>query len=130
MSKFLTRGPMQMMTPGLKAILIRIAPNGASAPSIAEGEGAASVARTAAGRFTITLNDQWKVRPTIFATAEMVGNASDIYAQAGVYTAGTGTAGDTVVVRTLTGATETDVAADANNMISVLLVYRITDVQS
>lgn len=126
----MSRGGLQTLTPGLKALLIRIAPNGSSDPSIAEGEGAASVARTAAGRFTITLNDQWKVRPTIFATAEIVGNATDIYAQGGVYTAGSGTAGDTVVVRTLTGATETDVAADADNMISVLLVYRITDVLS
>lgn len=126
----MSRGGLQTLTPGLKALLIRIAPNGSSDPSIAEGEGAASVARTAAGRFTITLNDQWKVRPTIFATAEIVGNATDIYAQGGVYTAGTGTSGDTVVVRTLTGATETDVAADADNMISVLLVYRITDVLS
>lgn len=100
-------------------------PNGTSTSPLTIKQGhdnfVASVIRTAtAGTFTVTLSKAFSVVLAKHATVQST-TAADLYAQVGdVANEGTSTP-LTVVVRLLTGATPTDLAANANNSVSVTL---------
>jgi hypothetical protein len=105
-----------------KVLAFRILTNGSSAPASWSGVGLASVALTATGRLTLTLEKGYNACWAALATMQVAGNTTDLHAQVGtIANLGTATA-TTVVVRMLTATTETNLAANANNAVSVLLV--------
>lgn len=99
---------------------------GASASIAGAGiaDGVTSVVRTAAGKFTVTLDDAYAKLGTAQATYQGSGDAEDISAQVGVISnLGTSTP-TTLVVKTKTGTVNTDPATtDVNTSINVDLVF-------
>lgn len=96
------------------------APNGASAVSNASNKGLGwTVARTSAGLFTITFSDAFAALQSAVATTQLA-TAADMTAQIGVVSL----SAKTVQIRTLVGATETDIAAAAGNRINFHIVFR------
>lgn len=99
-------------------------PQGASAP-IVDGTfnpAIKSIARTGAGAFLVTFTDSWP-RLIAFLPGVRLAAVADITVQAGTYTPATQTAPATLVITTLTAATPTDVAANANNVISCEAIF-------
>lgn len=95
------------------------APNAGSAVSAASNKGKGwTVARTSAGLFTITFDAKYTSLVSAVATAQLA-TAADINAQVGSYVA----ASKTLTIRTIAVATETDVAANANNRINFICVF-------
>lgn len=94
-----------------------------AAGTLAGGKGVASVARNAsAGEFLITLQDPYKRLLSRYGSVQMAA-ATDLHLQFATI-ANLGTSSNvTVLVRTLAGATPTDIAANANNSVSVTLVF-------
>lgn len=86
--------------------------------------GVASVVRTAAGKFTVTLEDAYSRLVTAQATYQGSGDAEDLVAQIGaISNLGTSTP-TTIVVKTKTAGANTDPATfDANTSINVDLVF-------
>ena len=112
-----------------QSLRIRFFPAGAGAPtySAQDTKGVATITRAAAGRFLITLQDTYKRLISASATVQMAA-ATDLVAQIGtVANVGT-TSAVTVIVRLNAAATETDMAADANNSVSVSLDFDDSDV--
>jgi hypothetical protein len=110
-----------LKTLGRELIVIAgsFAPNGSSAVSATSRKGRGwSVARTDVGLFTITFTDKYVDLVSAIATAQLA-TAADIKAQIGTYTA----ASKTLVIRLLAVATETEVAADANNRVNFVCVF-------
>lgn len=121
----------EVKTPGRDyvAVYFSFAPNGSSAISSTgnKGRGVDSVARTSAGVFTLTLSADYADLVYAAATVQLA-TAADMHAQIGTYTAPTASANATLVVRTIAVATETDIAANANNRVNVKLVFRKSSV--
>lgn len=88
------------------------------------GLGVTSVAQTAAGKFTVTLDDPYAKLVTAQATYQGSGDAEDLVAQVGVISnVGTSTP-VTIVIKTKTGAANTNPGTvDANTSISVDLLF-------
>ena len=111
------------------ALNLRFFPQGTSNPTVNpfDSRGIASVVRNGtAGEFLITLNDTWRRLTAITATVQMA-TATDLVPQvATVANFGTSTA-PTIILRLLAGATPTDMAANANNSVSVELVVCDSD---
>lgn len=61
---------------------------------------------TAAGRYTVTFDDQYQSMINARCDAQTVGAAVDLFGQVGAFTAG---AAPTLVLRAMTGAVETDI---------------------
>lgn len=100
-------------------------PNGASAISSANNTGAGfTVARTGTGEFTITLSDSWVALDCATATIQMA-SATDLTPQWGAIDVVTA---KTLVLRTQTAATPTDIASNAANRVHFELVLRNTTV--
>lgn len=105
------------------------APNGSTAGAIAaasiEGKGVASVVRNSAGNFTITLTDPYLKLVAAIPGIQTNSN-TDIYPTFGAFSNVGSTTGAAVsfVMRLLTGSTETDLAANANNRVSFWLVFQ------
>ena len=108
------------------------APNGGSAVSAASNRGVGwSVARTSTGLFTITFNGGYKYNQLdSFTCTLQQATGGDQFLQAGTYTAPTATADGTMTVRVwdVSGAAVADVAADDNNRIHFVAVFRKSDV--
>jgi hypothetical protein len=102
--------------------------SGSAALGVARG--VASVAQTAAGKFTVTLEDSYAKLTNLQATFSCLGDAVDIYAQAGA-TSNLGVAAGTpvtVVVKTKTAAVNTNPATtDVDTYISVTLTFEDSD---
>ena len=115
------------LDPGVVTLGISWATNGASAvdQTSINGRGVASVARTAQGVFTVTMQDVYPTVLAAVATAQLA-TAADIVAQVGTSTLTAN--GKTIVVSLLAGATATDVAADANNRVNLLLILKNSSV--
>lgn len=95
------------------------APNGGSAIAATSNKGKGwTVARTSAGLFTVTFDAKYVDLLAAIATAQLA-TAADINAQVGTYTP----ASKTLTIRTIAVATETDVAANANNRINFICVF-------
>tara|TARA_R110002126_G_scaffold15876_2_gene64450 strand:- start:1073 stop:1435 length:363 start_codon:yes stop_codon:yes gene_type:complete len=97
------------------------APAGTGAITAVKGSGF-SAARTNAGEITITLTE--KAVELVAALGSIrVSTAADMDVQFGDYVA----ASKTLILRTQAGATPTDIAADADNVVSFQLVIRLSD---
>lgn len=123
-SRNMNRGTMEF---GVQRKIVRckIFPNNTGTPTVSPSgaDGIASVARTAAGKFTLTLQDAYRSLVGFHATFSSAADNVDLYAQAGaVSNLGTSTPA-TAVVKLKTGSTNTDVAADDDTFISVTLVF-------
>ncbi len=124
--------PNPLRTNGIdrRAYSFRFFPQGTSNTPLTKAAGTvidpggcvASVTRQAvAGRFLVTMTDPAYQVAGVQATTQLAGNTTDLYAQVGtISNQGTSTP-ITFIVRLLTGATETDMSADANNSVSVTL---------
>lgn len=100
------------------------APNGASAVDAASvlGRGVTSVTRTGAGKFTVQCADTWRKIWSDVASVRVSADATDIYAQTGDFSnVGSATA-MSFVVKLKTGATNTDLTANANNRVSFMVL--------
>ncbi len=108
---------------GLEMVVGSFAPNNTSAvaASSVRGQGF-SVARSAAGVFVITLSKEYKELVSMNGSVQL-STAADMQIQFGDYVA----ADKTLVIRSVAGATETDIAADANNRISFVLMLKRTE---
>jgi hypothetical protein len=94
------------------------APDGVGAVTAVKGEGF-TVARTGVGVFTVTLQDTYVDIECAEACMQLVA-AGDTYAQVGAIDL----AARTVVIRTVTGGVEADIAADADNRVHFQLMAR------
>lgn len=97
-----------------RSITFSFYPQNTGTPTIRSDPGkfVASLARTAAGKFTITMRDNW---PTLIGTLVNLtteDDATDMYAQGGTVTLQA--SGATVVVKLKTGSTNTDLAASGS----------------
>ena len=95
------------------------APQGSSQPTGITGRGVATITRTGAGDFLVTLQDVWPALLGAKMSIQM-STATDISPQLG----DVDLSAKTLVVRTIVAATETDIAADANNRVFVELTMR------
>lgn len=118
-----------LLTLGKKRTLISVTffPQGTSDPTVNafDSRGVASVVRNGtAGEWKITLSDTWARLISKGGSIQMA-SATDLTLQfATISNFGSANA-PTILVRALQGATPTDIAANANNSVSVLLV--VTD---
>lgn len=119
--------PQYVHTPNTRAVEFSFAPNNTSAvdQTTIKGKGVASVTRSAAGKFTCALTDSWTSLVGCWPEVRTAQDAVDIYAQAGAFTAGTTAANASIVVKLKTGSTNTDLAADADTIVSVRLVFLV-----
>lgn len=102
------------------------APNDTSAVSASSRQGQGwSVARTSAGLFTVTFNSGYKFQAYENAWAHLqLATGDDKFAQVGSVSVANRTM--TIRVWDISGAAETDVAPDANNIISFGITFRNT----
>jgi hypothetical protein len=111
------------LDPGVVTLGISWAPNGSSAvdQTTIKGRGVTSVTRDSAGVFTVALQDVYPTLLAAVATAQLA-TAADIVAQVGTSTLTAN--GKAIVVTLLAGAVATDVAANANNRVNLLLILK------
>jgi hypothetical protein len=109
-----------------KRITGRIFPNGASAPTWEAEGGVASIALTATGKYTVTLNEGYYKPIAASAMVQCNGDAVDLYAQLGDFAnvgqingavAGTPGQPTTFVVKLKTGTANTNAAAAAQTVV-------------
>jgi hypothetical protein len=101
------------------------APNGSSAVSATSNKGKGwTVAHTSTGLFTITLDSVYNQLDSATASLQLA-TADDKFVQIGAVVL----ASQTIEIRVwdLSGAAVADVAADANNRINFLFVFRNTN---
>lgn len=133
-SNIMNRGAQSFLLEG-KSVLLRIYPNGAGVPTFDHDGGVASVVLSATGKYLVTLNDSYFKVVKAMAQYQCAGDAVDLYAQLGDFAnvqhgpSFIGTKGQpvTFVVKTKTGATNTDSAAAAQTCIFVEVVFEDTD---
>ena len=115
------------LDPGVVTLGISWAPNGSSAvdQTSIKGRGVTSVTRNSAGVFTVLLQDVYPTLLAAVATAQLA-TAADIVAQVGTSTLTAN--GKSIVVTLLAAATATDVAANADNRVNLLLILKNSSV--
>lgn len=115
------------LDPGVVVLGISWAPNGSSAvdQTSIKGRGVTSVTRDSAGVFTVLLQDVYPALLAAVATAQLA-TAANIVAQVGTSTLTAN--GKSIVVTLLAVATATDVAANANNRVNLLLILKNSSV--
>lgn len=99
-------------------------PNGTSAPVVAAQPGLTSVTRTAVGLFTIQLSNNW-VALDSWAVTPMLNAAADTQVELVSETVTSGL----VYIRIKTAGSNADVAAHADNRVSVSLWLKATTVE-
>jgi hypothetical protein len=111
-----------------KRLDIRFFPVAAADPTYSDQDtkGVASIALSATGTWLITLEDTYKRLLSAQATIQMAA-ATDLVPQFGAVSNLATTTPVTVVLRANAVATPTDIAADANNSISVTLIFDDAD---
>ena len=114
------RKTVQTLEVDLTFLSLSFAPAGAGAPTGITGRGVASITRTGAGDFLITLEDAYSALLGVKMSIAMA-SATDISPQLGAVDVVTA---KTIVVRTIVAAAETDIAADAANRVYVELTLR------
>jgi len=114
---------VQSLNPGVKVIAGSFTTNGSSNPASANNTGAGwSVARTGTGELTVTLEDSFP--GLISAQCSLALNAAgDSKVQFGAIDV---SSAKTVVIRTITGTSAADIAANANNRVHFCLILRNT----
>lgn len=116
----------ELLAEGREYVLVggSFAPNGASAIVATSNRGKGfTVARTSAGLFTVTFTNDYMALVAAWATVGLA-VAADMHAQIGTYTGPSGTTAATLTIRTIAVATETDIAADANNRVNFGCLFR------
>lgn len=114
---------------GIVMVLINFQPQGTGTPTIGDAStGVQSIVRNSAGNWTVTLSQVYK-EFLGFVPGVQLAAAADFDVQCGTYTVGTSSTipsegRSTLVVRACTAGTETDIAANANNSITVLAFFR------
>ncbi len=94
-----------------------------AAGTLVGGKGVASVARNAsAGEWLITMGDPYKRLLSRYGSIQMAA-ATDLQLQFATIANLGSTSSPTILVRALAGATPTDIAANANNSVSVTLIF-------
>lgn len=103
---------------------IRFFPAGASNPTTTAQDikGVTSITRSGAGTWLITLQDSYKRLLSAQATIQMT-SATDLVPQIGDVSNLATTSPVTLIVRANAVATPTDIAANANNSITVTLLF-------
>lgn len=112
-----------------KALHITFFPAGTGNPTTTARDikGVASIVRNGtAGEWLITLQDTYKRLVSKTGSIQMAASTDLTFQFATIANVGTTTA-PTILVRALAVATPTDIAADANNSISVSLVFDDAD---
>lgn len=129
--------PFQAFGNDLVALFVSFAPNTAVDPGVAgtlsagaisgtaNGQELVSIIHTATGKFTITFKKAYPEMLAAFAHIQLSANA-DLKTQLGPYVPSSAGANPTVVVNVLAVNTLTDIAANANNRISCLFIFRRT----
>lgn len=98
-----------------------------AAGTLVGGKGVASVVRNAtAGEWLITLQDTYKRLMSKYGSIQMAAATDLTFQFATIANVGTTTA-PTILVRALAVATPTDIAANANNSVSVTLCFSDAD---
>lgn len=131
MSKQFTRTP-KCADPGVQMVWCTFYPAAAGAPTGLIGKGVASVVRTSQGLFTLTLTDGSYTRLLAKFGQVQMAAPTDVVAQVGVYVAGSTATNTpaTITVTALAAAVATDIAANANNSVSVMLIFQRTEIPS
>lgn len=113
---------IKVLTPGLVSISGSFAPNGAGAVDQTSLEGPINaVARTGVGVFEVTLKDKYLAIVSAFGSVQL--NAlADTDVQFGAWDGTT----KKLIVRIKTAGVAADIAANANNRISLVLHFRET----
>lgn len=123
MSDYGMLDPVRGLGKGLAICAGTFFPDTAAAPTTTAGSGGSvgwTVARTSAGLFTITFSKKFAC--CLFKTAHLqLAAGDDKIVQVGTYSASAGTC--TVRVWDVSGAAETDVAANANNAVNFLFIF-------
>jgi ferric-dicitrate binding protein FerR (iron transport regulator) len=108
----------------MRLIAFRFFPNTSTDPVFEDpGGSVASVAHAATGKFLVTLTDSYLELVGSSFQVHVTADDTDLYAQGGdeaVNAAG----GGTVEVNLKTGATNTNLAANANNFVTCMLMLR------
>jgi hypothetical protein len=116
------------LDPGVVVLGISFGPNGSSAidQTTIRGRGVASVARSAAGVFTVTLSDVYTAVLSATATLQLANSDDKFVSNLGTIDL----SAKTIVIRVydVSGAAFSDVAADANNRINLTLVLKNSSV--
>jgi hypothetical protein len=116
----------QTLETSLKSVVDLIcgfATNGGSSPTAAQifGNCIKSVVRNSAGNYTITLKPEFRYADLVGKSAHLsLLTVANSFAQCGPYDKTVGT----LIVTTLTGGAAADIAADANNFVTVRLTAR------
>ena len=102
-------------------VAFSFAPNGTSAvdQDSIKGKGVTSVARTDVGDFTVTFDDVFADLVAAVGTVQTTGD-TDLVVRPHTYSA----SAKTLTLTLLAGATATDLAADADNRVHLLCVFR------
>ena len=107
-------------------IPVTFAPNGTSAPTSFRGGCISSAVWTSTGTWTITIKTRGVRQFDGWSTGVQINSAANIDStiELGAVTIGTGSTLTTIVVRNNPGGTVADIAADATNWVSVVLLGR------
>jgi hypothetical protein len=120
-----TAYPFKTSVPETHAIYFEFAPNGASAVSASSVKGVASVTRTGAGVFDITLKKRYGKFLGIYPTLQSNAAIDMTIQQTGAETVTTSNTAPKVTITCQTAAVATDIAANANTKIrGIILVSR------
>lgn len=112
--------PVRALVRDLVPIIGSFAPNGASAIVATSNKGLGfTVARISAGLYRLTFTDKFADLVSAQSTLQLAA-AADLHVQVGTYTP----ASKTLDIRVVAVATETDVAANANNRINFVAWFR------
>jgi hypothetical protein len=112
--------------PGCKLLYAQVLPNGASTPTIGENSGKviSSVGWTSTGLLTVTLNDTYLYADCFLSLR--LATAADTQVQLKSFTASTT---KIISIDILTAGSLADIAADAGNIIGLLIVARDSSAQ-
>lgn len=116
------------LDPGVVVLGISFGPNGSSAidQTTIRGRGVASVARSNAGVFTVTLSDVYTAVLSATATLQLANSDDKFVSNLGTIDL----SAKTIIIRVydVSSAAFADVAADANNRINLTLVLKNSSV--
>ncbi len=114
---------LRCMGGGVFVCFGRFYPDTANDPTGLRSTGSfvSAVEHTATGKYTLTLRDTPYQLLAVIPSISVVGDATDATAQGGVED------GNTIVIKTKAGGTNTDFAADDDTHVDFMIVFRNAD---
>jgi len=112
---------LQSLSRDVQVVFGSFAPANTGTITSAKGDGWAAT-RSAAGKFTITFTYNYQDLICAFGSVQDTADDEDFYVQFGDYSS----TNRTLVLKTKTGGTNTDIIADANNRVSFVAVFKKT----